>query len=138
MTVDIGIPEGFKRCECSTNCPEIIHIKDRRGTPRRFKSGHNKKGDRRGEKNSAWKGGRKKDHGYWLVYSPDHPNRQCNNYVKEHRLVMEKYLGRFLTREEEIHHINGNKEDNRIENLILFSTKAEHTCYENDFKKWRK
>lgn len=46
-------------------------------------------------------------------------------YVREHRLVMEQKLGRKLTRDEHVHHLNGNGLDNRPENLIVISN-AEH------------
>ena len=73
-----------------------------------------------GGKNSpAWKGGKgKTSDGYVRVFCPDHPLAH-NNQIKEHRLVMEKHLGRYLEPYETVHHKNGIKDDNRIENLEL-------------------
>ena len=80
--------------------------------------------DRTGSKNPRWIGGRRYFQGYYMVYSPGHPSA-CKNYVLEHRLVMEKHLGRFLKTEEAVHHKNHDKSDNRIENLELMS-RADH------------
>lgn len=75
-----------------------------------------------------WKDGRRKTKDNYIeIYSPHHPNKNKNNCVMEHRLVMEKYLGRFLTKKEVVHHINKNKQDNNIENLELFSSVGKHT-----------
>ncbi len=63
--------------------------------------------------------------GYLLVYCPEYPPAKKSGYVLEHRLVMANYLGRPLKPEEHVHHINGNKKDNRIENLEIVSN-AEH------------
>jgi hypothetical protein len=76
----------------------------------------------RGEKSPRWKGGKTIRRGYVHVLSPDHPATQGNTrkYVLEHRLVMEEMLGRYLTSNETVHHINGITHDNRPENLELW------------------
>lgn len=61
-----------------------------------------------------------------MVKNYEHPRRDKNNYIQEHILVMEQKIGRYLDyKREEVHHINGNRVDNRIENLKLMS-KSEH------------
>ena len=82
----------------------------------------------------CWKGGKYTNQGgYVLILCKDHPNNQ-KGYVFEHRLVMEKHLGRYLTLDEVVHHINGIKNDNRIENLKLYST-SEHTTFHNKIRR---
>jgi uncharacterized protein (DUF1330 family) len=66
-----------------------------------------------------WKGGKTVKDGYILIRVPNHPNTHSNSYYPEHRLVMEKELGRYLDKEEVVHHVNGNKQDNRPENLVI-------------------
>lgn len=76
-----------------------------------------------GEENPNWKGGKTIDaYGYIFIYAPGHPYAH-RNYVKEHRLVMEKSLNRYLDPKEIVHHINGIKYDNRIENLEIMTQK---------------
>jgi hypothetical protein len=66
----------------------------------------------------------KGDYDYALVSS--HPNRTPNGYVLFHRIVMENHLGRLLDANEVVHHLNGDKKDNRLENLELMDKKL-HT-----------
>lgn len=81
------------------------------------------------EKHHCWNGGRTNGE-YVYVLRKDHPHATGLGYVLEHRLVMEEHLGRYLLPSEVVHHKNKNKHDNRIENLQLFATNAEHLAEE--------
>lgn len=74
------------------------------------------------ENNANWKGGRSwrgrnKKNGYTIILID-------GKYVPEHRYVMEQYIGRKLSPDWEVHHINGIKTDNRIENLEAYTKRA--------------
>lgn len=88
---------------------------------------------RRGAAAPRWKGGRKiRKDGYVLVKAPEghpHPSdvsRAGVQYILEHRLVMERALGRYLTSTEVVHHRDGNTSNNDLGNLELFADQAEH------------
>lgn len=88
-----------------------------------------KKRLRFGKEHHNWKGGRvKTSQGYIMIRLRKHPLNQ-RGYYPEHRLVVEKFLNRYLSKIEEIHHINHIKDDNRLENLYLFKTDREHDKY---------
>ena len=93
---------------------------------------------RRLRHNNNWKGGHYKDrYGYIQVLSNSHPSI-VGRYIREHRLVMEKHLGRYLTPLEIVHHIDGDKQNNKIENLQLLKNNSEHSLqYWRQFKKER-
>jgi hypothetical protein len=90
-----------------------------------------------GKRSYAWKGGIIRDRvGYIHIWNPDHPNASKTGrgsyrggkggYVLAHRLIMADYLGRPLGKNESVHHINGIKDDNRIENLELMQKRVHH------------
>lgn len=66
--------------------------------------------------------------GYISLYYPKHPNSAKDGYVLEHRYIMEQHLGRGLRDNEVVHHINGKKNDNRIENMVVMTPSA-HMSY---------
>lgn len=92
-----------------------------------------------GRGNPAWRGGRmKSERGYILIKVFNHPNADVRGYIPEHRLVMEQHLGRYLQEEEVIHHKNGIKNDNKIENLELFENHSQHMIHHMSDSELRK
>ena len=81
-----------------------------------------------GENSPSWKGGKRKNQdGYIALHNHIVPSRFAsmkspgNNYVGEHRIIMAEHLDRPLYKYERVHHKNGRKDDNRIENLELWA-----------------
>lgn len=60
--------------------------------------------------------------GYVEIKVPGHVQAKATGWALEHRVVMSDRLGRRLLREENVHHINGDRLDNRLENLELWSS----------------
>lgn len=115
------VPLGLCECGCGKETP--IATRNNRmarhfvGHPLPLLMGHGHNKRRIGPAHNQWKGGRIVVDGYVKVkvYGP-----HGGKYVPEHRIVMEKVLGRPLERWENVHHINGVKDDNRPENLEVW------------------
>lgn len=143
----IKVYESFVLGKCGCHDHEDISIRNTMGVISRFKKGHRIKGklnpnygiSKIGKDSLSWKGGRyKTTNGYWYIWCPNHPFCNAQGYVLEHRLVMEQHLGRYLTKEEVVHHIIPVTRDycnNDISNLELFDTNGNHlskTMKKND------
>jgi hypothetical protein len=77
---------------------------------------------RAGSSNGNWRGGRiRHKKGYVMIKSRSHPRGGNSGYVFEHILVAERVLGRYLLPDETVHHRNGIRDDNRAENLELWT-----------------
>lgn len=99
----------------------------------------------RGELNSSWKSNsRISSHGYRLIRSPDHPFRNIDGFVFEHRLIAEQYLltdnnsieinnKKYLSPSNIVHHIDFNRLNNDVPNLCIMNLK-EHTKFHSLYK----
>lgn len=90
--------------------------------------------NQRGKNNPVWNGGINRSLGYVQILKPDHPNANKKGYVFEHRLVMSNKLGRALSGDEIVHHINQNINDNAVENLELH-TRSSHMLLHSRLRK---
>jgi hypothetical protein len=82
--------------------------------------------ERKGKNHPSWKGGKILVDGYMYIHAPDHPNATKDGYMVEHRLVMEKKIGRLLSQKEVVHHIDGDKLNNKPHNLSLEESTGKH------------
>src|SRR3954470_5844448 len=114
---------GLCECGCGkkTNLsPLTSAVKQQyRGYPQRFVQGHSQRIPGRATAPRQKVGRFPDSAGYWRLRKPEHPNADKTGYVLEHRYVMAESLDRALLPTETVHHINGDRGDNRIENLQL-------------------
>ena len=76
--------------------------------------------------------------GYVIVYCPRHPNAHKDGYVFLHKVLVERELGRYLTPDEVVHHINHVRNDNRPENLMLMDRKEHMTMHMKEIHEQRR
>lgn len=69
--------------------------------------------------------------GYWFVMSKNHPNASKQGYVAEHHLVMERSLGHFIEKGMVVHHIDMNKKNNSLDNLMYLSDSEHKSLHAN-------
>ena len=72
---------------------------------------------------------------YLREFAPNHPKANNLGYVYTHILVAEEKLGRSLNQGECVHHIDGDKHNNSLENLIVFKTTADHSAFHKGIEK---
>ena len=78
-----------------------------------------------------WKGGRINSKGYIKIYFPKHPYNHVG-YIFEHRFKVEEKIGKIIDRTFRVHHLNNDKSDNRIENLIAFVSESAHQRFHHN------
>jgi len=81
------------------------------------------------------KGIKKDPNGYVFIYKPKHP-RAVHNYVRRSHLVVEKFIGRYLELNNVIHHIDFNKSNDDINNLMIFKSQREHSLFHAKIKQF--
>lgn len=102
----------YKYCDCG--CKYLIKIVDKQGRIRYYKDGHTNRGDLKTNQGE-----------YIMIYKPYFKYSNSSGYVREHRYIFHIYLSilngklTYLPEGFDIHHINKNKKDNKIENLML-------------------
>lgn len=79
-----------------------------------------------GENHPLWRGGVTMKSGRRWLHRPAHPHATKDGYVQESRLVMERWLGRYLEPQEVVGHEDRDKLNNVIGNLVLFSSQSTH------------
>jgi transcriptional regulator of aromatic amino acid metabolism len=83
------------------------------------------------DRNPCWNGGKTIEQGYVKISS----NAICPKRKREHQIVMENYIGRELKEDEVVHHIDGNKQNNNINNLALMDRSAHARLHSIERKK---
>lgn len=124
------MPVTTCECGCGEEAPIAKSNNKRDGIVKgqryRFVKGHHARG-RKGKEAFGWRGGRTRTvDGYRLVFMPEHPNARSNGYVPEHIYVAAKAMGKPVPKGAVVHHVNGDKLDNRPCNLVVLQDLSLH------------
>ena len=115
---NVGPKNVLCRCTCGreTNLSRSVLVHQKQKSC----GSYNCRVIKNGKDHGNYRGGTTTDsNGYRSVMVKSHPDGDRDGYVKEHRFVMEAHMGRYLTKDESVHHKNGIRNDNRLENLEL-------------------
>jgi hypothetical protein len=113
------------------HCAVVLSASLRRGKPA-WNKGQKLPLNQRGKNHASWNGGRYiSNDGYVMLYCPSSSSSKSkwNSYKKEHILVVTNFLGRKLAKGEIVHHIDGIKINNKIENLFLTNHKGHRIAH---------
>jgi hypothetical protein len=121
--------KSLKLCECGCGQPTKPASRNRerlgwvKGEPLRFINGHNK--------TNITTEGHTKTHeaGYKMIKLPSHPNASKTGYVMYHRHILESFLGYYLSSEYHVHHIDFDKTNNDVSNLIAIKHAAHNRLH---------
>lgn len=124
------LKESWQKAYCSRECSNKANAK------RLSRSRKGAGNPMFGKRPWNYKGKHLSSDGYWIITVRDVKGYKGFRKVRLHRYIIEQVLGRRLTIDEDIHHINGIKTDNRLENLEIINH-GEHTKLHSHLKKWK-
>lgn len=129
--------ENSRKWKCLCDCGNITFVDSRYIRHGSTKScGCYRKSS--GEMHRGWKGGKHfNKSGYVMTMCKGHPAATIKGFVMEHRLVAEKALGKYLDATHPVHHINGDKTDNRPENLVICESHSYHALLHKRMREMR-
>lgn len=116
---------------CACGCGQLVTGKKSARQWRQYLRNHAARVQPTGDRAYRWKGGEVRQHGYVLLFRPDHPRADRIGYVRRSLLVVEEVLGRALTDREIVHHKNQHRDDDRPENLEVLPSQSAHIAHHN-------
>lgn len=114
-----------------------IRETEKKGSIYHFCSTNCYKEYRKGNNHPLYKGGRWiTSDGYIRIIKSKHPEADKSGCILEHRYLVEKKIGRYLKYGEVVHHIDGDRQNNNIDNLMLFNNHSEHIKFHTKIKQF--